>query len=60
MEAIILAHKRIGFIAKGELGPLGAYGALGYYFESRSKIYLQLEYLSIEEKIFPPYWPFYC
>ena len=50
METIISASQRIGFTAKGDLGPLGAYGALGYYFESGSKIYLQLEYLSIKEK----------
>jgi len=63
-------NQRMGFSAKGDLGPFGAYGAIGYnfedinsgnffflaggdysyFFESGSKIYLQLEYLSIKEE----------
>jgi hypothetical protein len=30
---IIPPSQRIGFTAKGDLGPLGVYGALGYYFK---------------------------
>jgi len=30
---IIPASKRIGFTGKGDLGPLGIYGAVGYYFK---------------------------
>lgn len=30
---IITASQRIGFTAKGDLGPIGIYGALGYYFK---------------------------
>ena len=65
-----LADQRIGFSAKGDLGPFGVYGAIGYnfedinnedftflaggdysyFFESGSKIYFQLEYLSIKEE----------
>ncbi len=33
MGTIIPANQRIGFTAKGDLGPLGVYGALGYYFK---------------------------
>lgn len=33
MGTIIPASQRIGFTAKGDLGPLGVYGALGYYFK---------------------------
>jgi len=64
-----LADQRIGFSVKGDLGPFGVYGAIGYnfesinngdfsflaggdysyFFESGSKIYFQIEYLSIEE-----------
>jgi len=33
MGTIIPPSQRIGFTAKGDLGPLGAYGALGYYFK---------------------------
>jgi len=31
--AIIPASQRIGFTGKGDLGPFGIYGALGYYFK---------------------------
>jgi len=64
------ADQRIGFSAKGDLGPFGIYGAMGYnfaelnngdlsflmggdysyYFESGSKIYFQVEYLSLKEE----------
>jgi len=33
MGTIIPASQRIGFTTKGDLGPLGVYGALGYYFK---------------------------
>jgi len=33
MGTIIPVNQRIGFTAKGDLGPLGVYGALGYYFK---------------------------
>lgn len=33
MGTIIPASQRIGFTAKGDLGPIGVYGALGYYFK---------------------------
>jgi hypothetical protein len=33
MGSIIPTSQRIGFTAKGDLGPLGVYGALGYYFK---------------------------
>jgi hypothetical protein len=33
-EIIIPASRRIGFTGKGDLGPLGVYGALGYYFKA--------------------------
>lgn len=33
MGTIIPASQRIGFTVKGDLGPLGVYGALGYYFK---------------------------
>lgn len=33
MGAIIPASQRIGFTGKGDLGPFGIYGALGYYFK---------------------------
>ena len=33
MGTIFPASQRIGFTAKGDLGPLGVYGALGYYFK---------------------------
>ena len=69
-ETIIPANQRIGFSAKGDLGPFGIYGAVGYnfaelnngdisflmggdysyFFESGSKIYFQLEYLSLKEE----------
>ena len=69
-ETMIPVSQRIGFSAKGDLGPFGVYGAIGYnfedinsgdfsflaggdysyYFESGSKIYFQLEYLSIKEE----------
>jgi hypothetical protein len=69
-ETMIPVSQRIGFSAKGDLGPFGIYGAIGYnfedidsgdfsflaggdysyYFESGSKIYFQLEYLSIKEE----------
>ncbi|MEA1939508.1 MAG: hypothetical protein U9N03_02465, partial [Candidatus Caldatribacteriota bacterium] len=68
--SIIPINQRIGFSTKGDLGPFGAYTAIGYnfedinsgdfsflaggdysyYFESESKIYFQLEYLSIRKK----------
>ncbi|MCJ7790265.1 MAG: hypothetical protein MUP69_08820 [Candidatus Atribacteria bacterium] len=32
-EIIIPASRRLGFTVKGDLGPLGVYGALGYYFK---------------------------
>jgi len=64
------ADQRIGFSAKGDLGPFGIYGAMGYnfaelnngdlsflmggdysyFFESGSKIYFQVEYLSLKEE----------
>ena len=64
------ADQRMGFSAKGDLGPFGVYGAIGYnfkdinsgdfsflaggdysyFFESGSRIYFQLEYLSLKEK----------
>jgi hypothetical protein len=66
----IPTSRRIGFTGKGDLGPLGVYGALGYYFkaddngdflyqigsdysyffEAGNKVYLQLEYLSMEQE----------
>ena len=69
-ETMIPVSQRIGFSVKGDLGPFGVYGAIGYnfedinsgdfsflaggdysyYFESGSKIYFQLEYLSIKEE----------
>jgi len=69
-ETMIPANQRIGFSAKGDLGPFGVYGAIGYnftdinsgdfsflmggdysyFFESGSKIYFQLEYLSLKEE----------
>ncbi|HER24409.1 MAG TPA: hypothetical protein ENO17_05105 [Candidatus Atribacteria bacterium] len=69
-EIMSPVSQRIGFSAKGDLGPFGIYGAIGYnfedinsgdfsfltggdysyYFESGSKIYFQLEYLSIKEE----------
>jgi hypothetical protein len=33
MGTIIPASQRIGFTVKGDLGPIGVYGALGYYFK---------------------------
>lgn len=33
-EIIIPASRRLGFTVKGDLGPLGVYGALGYYFKA--------------------------
>jgi len=33
MGTIIPASQRIGFTTKGDLGPIGVYGALGYYFK---------------------------
>jgi len=33
MGTIIPVSQRIGFTAKGDLGPIGVYGALGYYFK---------------------------
>jgi len=33
MGTIIPPSQRIGFTTKGDLGPLGVYGALGYYFK---------------------------
>jgi hypothetical protein len=33
-EIIIPASWRLGFTVKGDLGPLGVYGALGYYFKA--------------------------
>ena len=33
MGTIIPASQRIGLTAKGDLGPIGVYGALGYYFK---------------------------
>ena len=33
MGTIIPASQRIGFTVKGDLGPIGIYGALGYYFK---------------------------
>ena len=33
MGTIIPASQRIGFTAKGDLGSIGVYGALGYYFK---------------------------
>jgi hypothetical protein len=33
-EIIIPASRRLGFTGKGDLGPLGVYGALGYYFKT--------------------------
>lgn len=33
-EIIIPASRRLGFTVKGDLGPLGVYGALGYYFKT--------------------------
>lgn len=36
MGMIIPASQRIGFTGKGDLGPLGVYGALGYYFQDRN------------------------
>lgn len=33
MGTIIPASQRIGFTAKGDLGPIGVYGVLGYYFK---------------------------
>jgi len=70
VETMIPVSQRIGFSAKGDLGPFGVYGVIGYnfedinsgdfsflaggdysyYFESGSKIYFQLEYLSIKEE----------
>ena len=36
MGTIIPTSKRIGFTAKGNLGPIGVYGALGYYFKDNA------------------------
>jgi hypothetical protein len=33
-EIIIPASRRLGFTGKGDLGPLGVYGTLGYYFKA--------------------------
>jgi hypothetical protein len=33
-EIIIPASRRLGFTGKGDLGPLGVYAALGYYFKA--------------------------
>ena len=37
MGTIIPASQRIGFTTKGDLGPLGVYGALGYYFKDNDE-----------------------
>lgn len=72
-DTMISISQRIGVSAKGDLGPFGIYGAIGYnfedinsgsfsflaggdysyYFESGSKIYFQVEYLSIKEERLP-------
>lgn len=69
-EIMIPVSQRMGFSIKGDLGPFGVYGAIGYnfedinsgdfsflvggdysyYFESGSKIYFQLEYLTMKEE----------
>ena len=36
LGTIIPASQRIGFSLKGDLGPIGIYGALGYYFEDNN------------------------
>lgn len=36
MGTIIPASQRVGFTAKGDLGPIGIYGALGYYFKDNN------------------------
>ena len=36
MGTIIPASQRIGFTVKGDLGPIGVYGALGYYFKENN------------------------
>ena len=36
MGVVIPASQRIGFTGKGDLGPLGVYGALGYYFQDNN------------------------
>lgn len=38
MGTIIPTSQRIGFTAKGDLGPLGVYGALGYYFKDNDDL----------------------
>ncbi|GAB4112924.1 MAG: hypothetical protein Kow00103_03620 [Candidatus Caldatribacteriota bacterium] len=36
MGTILPASQRIGFTVKGDLGPIGIYGALGYYFKNNN------------------------
>ena len=38
MGTIIPASQRIGFTAKGDLGPIGVYGAMGYYFKDNDDV----------------------
>jgi len=38
MGTIIPASQRIGFTTKGDLGPIGVYGALGYYFKDNDDL----------------------